>query len=406
MIERNVVSELLKVQKTPFYIFEQQEFINNYRHLEQAFREIYPNYQIAYSYKTNYTPFICKCVKELGGFAEVVSDMEYTLAKKLGYSNDKIIYNGPCKGELLEEHLLNGGISNIDSAEEANRVIAIAKENPDHLIKVGLRINSDIGANYISRFGLELDSDDLSEVVSCLQKQVNIRIAGIHCHISRARGLAAWERRIENMLYAADEYCTGIPEYIDVGSGMYGVMEASLAAQFGDDIPTYEAYAAVVAGAMETHYRKEKEKPVLFSEPGTTIIAKYLNLVTCVKQKKTIKGKCFATVDSSYFNAGEACTMKRLPYYVLKDEEIQKSQCPTDIMGYTCLEQDCIYHDFEDAIEIGDIIVFGNVGGYSIVYKPPFIQPNCPIYNYEGDNKYFVIKRQEIFEDIFTTFLL
>ena len=48
---------------------------------------------------------------------EVVSDMEYTLAKRLGYPDSQIIYNGPCKGRCMEEHILNGGISNIDSEE-------------------------------------------------------------------------------------------------------------------------------------------------------------------------------------------------------------------------------------------------------------------------------------------------
>ena len=28
-------------------------------------------------------------------------------------------------------------------------------------------------------------------------------------------------------------------------------------------------------------------------------------------------------------------------------------------------------------VAVGDYVAFGNVGGYSIVDKPPFIQPNC-----------------------------
>lgn len=47
----------------------------------------------------------------------------------------------------------------------------------------------------------------------------------------------------------------------------------------------------------------------------------------------------------------------------------------TNIMGFTCLEQDCIYTDFPESVQEGDIIEFGNVGGYSIVSKPPFYSP-------------------------------
>ena len=124
-----VVKELIEKNGTPFYLFDEKGFVENYKKLENTFRAIYPDYQISYSYKTNYTPFICQLVKSLGGYAEVVSDMEYTLAKKLGYENGQIVYNGPSKGEEMYEHLEHGGILNIDSLDEAKRVIAYCRKN-------------------------------------------------------------------------------------------------------------------------------------------------------------------------------------------------------------------------------------------------------------------------------------
>lgn len=78
---------------TPYYVFNADEFLNNYHHLELSLRNIYPEYHIAYSFKTNHTPAVCKLVKERGGYAEGVSDMEYTLAPKVGFDKSKIIYN-------------------------------------------------------------------------------------------------------------------------------------------------------------------------------------------------------------------------------------------------------------------------------------------------------------------------
>ena len=86
------INELIKKNGTPFYMFDEEGFVNNYRKLERTFKAVYPNYQISYSYKTNYTPLVCKLVKSLGGYAEVVSDMEYTLAKKLGYEVEERDY--------------------------------------------------------------------------------------------------------------------------------------------------------------------------------------------------------------------------------------------------------------------------------------------------------------------------
>ena len=48
---------------------------------------------------------------------------------------------------------------------------------------------------------------------------------------------------------------------------------------------------------------------------------------------------------------------------------------------------------------------FGNVGGYSIVSKPPFIQPDCQMLCYSQDGTIKVIKRAETFDDVFNTFI-
>ena len=93
------INELVAKYGSPLYVFQKEEFVKNYLHFEKCFKNLYPKYQLAYSYKTNYTPVICEIVKQLGGYAEVVSDMEYNVAKRLGYDNEKIIYNGPYKTE-------------------------------------------------------------------------------------------------------------------------------------------------------------------------------------------------------------------------------------------------------------------------------------------------------------------
>ena len=403
------ITNLCEDYGTPFYVFHEQEFVDNYHLLCAAFREIYDKYIPAYSYKTNYMPYVCKIVKELGGYAEVVSDMEYQLAKRIGYANEHIIYNGPCKGKALEEHLLHGGILNIDNETEARHVIQIATQNKDKIFKVGLRINFDVNAGYISRFGLELDSTSLKETVHLLKKNKNVFITGVHCHISRARGLEAWEKRIESLLHAVDIYLEDTPDYIDVGSGMFGMMDESLASQFDVHIPSYKEYAAIVAGKMQERYGQAKKKPILFSEPGTTLISKYMSLITKVNHVKIIKDRVLATVDASIYNAGETCHFKQLPYYVIDDKErksVTNKFVNADIMGYTCLEQDCLYTKMKHPIGEGDIIVFGNVGGYSIVSKPPFIQPNCAVFAWSRKNEIVEIKRSEKFEDIFKTFLL
>ncbi len=397
--------QLIKEYGSPLYVFHDAEFVENYEHLCKAMREYYPNYLPAYSYKTNYTPHICGLVKSLGGYAEVVSDMEMFVALKIGYKHEHIVYNGPCKGPQMEEHVLNGGISNIDNKAEAERIVALAKAHPNSLIKIGIRVNTDIGANFISRFGLEVGSQEIDEVVTMLKAEPNIRLTGLHMHVSRARYIEAWQKRIDNILEAADKYIDGVPEFIDLGSGMFADMEDYLKNQFTIKVPSYEDYAKVVVGTMAKHYAEVENKPLLMTEPGTTVVSRYLSILTTVTGVKSIKDKHIALVDADYHNTGETSKMMKVPFTHYRCGSGEESkECP-DIMGFTCLEQDYIFKEFPDKVRVGDVIEFRNIGGYSVVYKPPFIQPCCAMVTITKDGSVKLIKERETFEDIFKTFI-
>lgn len=400
-----VIKSLIKKNGTPFYLFDEKGFVDNYRALENTFKKVYPNYQISYSYKTNYTPFVCNLVKDLGGLAEVVSDMEYTLAKKLGYANPQIVYNGPSKGEGMYEHLLHGGILNIDSLDEAKRIVTFCNEHPEKEFTVGLRINMDLGGDFISRFGLEPGSNDLQDTVSLLKEQKNLKLIGLHCHISRSRGVDAWAKRAEIMLKAADEIIDGVPAYISLGSGMFADMADYLKKQFGGDVvPTYEDYCKACIEPIAEHYKDVENKPMLYTEPGTTVVARYLSFVSKVLSIKNIRGRWIANMDGDYHNLGEICTMKKLPTHVLTCGKASKHYDKIDIMGFTCLEQDVMVPQWDGDLAEGDIIVFDNVGGYSIVSKPQFIKPQSAMYAIRTDGNVEMIMRAETFDDVFGKF--
>jgi diaminopimelate decarboxylase len=162
-----------------FYLLNTEKFENNYDDFIKAFRSIYPESFIAYSYKTNYTPKLCSLINKKGGYAEVVSEMEFDLAVKIGVSPKKIIYNGPYKSEnSAKKCLLDGGIVNIDSFSEVAIIEKIAKEYPKRNISVGIRCNFDIGNTTTSRFGLDVSGDEFLEVFKRLNKLSNVKIKG------------------------------------------------------------------------------------------------------------------------------------------------------------------------------------------------------------------------------------
>lgn len=400
-----VIKSLIETNGTPFYLFDEKGFVENYKKLEETFRKVYPKYQISYSYKTNYTPFVCQLVKSLGGYAEVVSDMEYTLAKKLGYANSQIVYNGPSKGEEMYEHLENGGILNIDSLDEAKRVVDYCKEHREKQYTCGLRINMDLGANFISRFGLEAGSPEMDETIAIIKATENLQLIGLHCHISRCRGIDAWAKRAEIMQEMADKLIEGVPQYISLGSGMFADMADYLKDQFGgSSVPNYEDYCKVTIQPFAEHYKNVENKPMLFTEPGTTVIARYLSFVSKVLSIKQIRGRWIANMDGDYHNLGEICTMKKLPTHVIAGGKQQKHYDKIDIMGFTCLEQDVMVPEWTGELAEGDVMVFDNCGGYSIVSKPQFIKPQSAMYAMRADGQIQQIMRAETFDDVFGKF--
>ena len=399
---RKTVESLLCQYGLPLYIFDEKGFVENYNKLYSVMSSSYGNYRIAYSYKTNYTPYICKTAKRLGAYAEVVSGMEYNLAKQIGYDDQHIIFNGPDKGLEGFEAFKCGSLINADSLDELTRYCEIAKTNPERTYKIGLRVNLDIGQNFISRFGM--DEEDIATAFQIVSEIRNLKIAGLHCHISRCRSKEAWKKRTEYMLHLADSYFVQPPEYIDLGSGMFGSMAPDFAAQF-DYVPTYEEYADVTAGLFATHYSGMKTIPVLFTEPGTTLINRFIECITRVDTIKKINNHFFAVLNGSIHNLGETSKLKRLPVQIIPGGEAQVNYEHIDFTGYTCLEQDVLLSSYKGVLAPGDYAIFGNVGGYSTVLKPPFIQPDCAMLAVKPNREYHLIKTAETYEDIFKTYI-
>ncbi len=397
LFDEKRVNEYCSTWGTPLYVFDEEAFLKNYRHFEGCFKSIYKKYTVSYSFKTNYAPYICRLVHKLGGFAEVVSDLELAIARKVGYADDQIVYNGPCKGPSLEEFILQGGIANVDSFEELSRILSLAEREREREIRFGIRVNIDIGQDFISRFGI--DEDDLGRVFEIVKAVPNAKIIGLHCHIGRSRSINAWKNRVQKMLEIADKYFTDPPSYISLGSGMYGEMDPVLARQFGDDLPVFESYAEAVAKPFADHY-SGTDQPILFTEPGTTLINKYISFIAKVVAIKRIKGRDFVVLNGSKHNMGEICELKQLPIQVIGSSGIKESVQNADFVGYTCLEHDVLYKNYTGEIAVGDSVVFDNVGGYSNVSKPPFIHPNCCMVSSNGS----VIKRAETVEEVMCTY--
>lgn len=397
-----LVSRLAQEHGDAFYILDSGIFAANLREMLAAFCAVYPDTRIAYSYKTNYIPALCRLAQRLGGFAEVVSEMEYELAERIGVPAADIYYNGPYKKEpFLRKALLDGANVNLDSLAEVRAAASLAREVPKRRLAVGLRCNFDIGTGSISRFGLDIDGEEFAEALRLLGGEANLALAGLHCHFP-VRGLESFTARARGMTRLLGRACPPELRYVSFGGGYFGKAPQALADVLGFTPPSYSDYAAIVAGAMRDLFGT-KGGPRLIIEPGSAVVADAMALAARVVSTKSVRGRHIATLAASRFNVNPSVKGGGRPMEAFPAERGAGSVRRWDIVGYTCVEDDCLYAGYEGALAEGDMVVIYNVGSYSVVFKPPFILPDIPVIDIANAGA-AVVKRAETFADVFATF--
>ena len=334
--------------------------------------------------------------------------MELWLAQNIGVKSNKIYYNDPYKKpEYIEEAMLSGVHVNLDAEYEIEIVHKIAEKHPEHLFEIGLRCNIDIGQEEPSRFGFDVASGALKKAIEIIESTKNVTVTGLHCHIP-FRTLKSYEQRAEEM----DKILNMFPDhhfsYISMGGGYMGEIDDQMKAQFDFTPPNFEDYAGIVAGFMKKRYEKETDKPVLIIEPGSAMVANAMKYVTKVLNIKHVRDLQIASLTGSTFQMNPSVKNMNRPIkvYGVPDSAGRRESCRNLYMaGYTCIESDYLYKGYNGELGVGDYVVFGNVGSYSVVMKPPFILPDIAILEIQDDGEIRVWKEAQKVEDIFCQFV-
>lgn len=392
-----------------FYVLDLDKLINNYRQLLSEFSSQYSSVQIAYSFKTNYAPMICSTLKSLGCWAEVVSAMEYDIATKtVGYDPSQIIVNGPIhEYDFIEKVLLEGALINADAWYLLENISSICQKYPHKKFRIGIRLTHDIEEGGFTRFGIDSSDENIKRLQKWQDNHKNCQISGFHSHFSNSsRSLTSFKSRINGLIHASQQFFKDdTPQFINIGGGFFGEMPNSLAQQFGNDLPDFEDYAKQVCQPVNATY--DENKPRLFLEPGTALIANAMVFICQVYEVKKAADKTIALVNGSNHNVNHKWQGEALPIQIIRKNQHKRrnddKSAYFDVVGNTCIEKDVLCHDVTGTIAVGDYIVFEYMGGYTNVLKQPFINPCQPIYAIKGD-ELLTVKRQENVTDILQTY--
>ncbi len=371
------VRPLIEEHGSPLWVLSEGTLRRKYREALRAFALRYPRVTIAYSYKTNYLSGICAALHQEGAWAEVVSGMEYEFAQRLGVPGDRIIFNGPHKTQQeLERALDNNSKVNVDSYDEMYMLEEIAKAGKRQL-EVGLRVNMELNYPPWDRFGFNVESGQAFEACKRVISSQFLRLAGLHVHvgtyISDVAVYLQMAERLAGLCYRLQNELATRVGYLDIGGG-YASKNTLHSAWMPAEhtCPTFDQYAEAICPALLRGPFDPKEMPVLFLEPGRSIVDEAMFLVASVVAVKRLSSGVKGIVIDAGVNILPTAWWYK--HDIVPGQDTGSIGEDVNVYGPLCMQIDVIRTGINlPPLRRGDLVVIKNVGAYNFPQSMQFI---------------------------------
>ncbi len=353
-------------------MIDEKELNKNIQQLKDALNQYWENSIIGYSFKTNSLPWLLNYLKESGCYAEVVSDDEYELAKKVGY--DKIIYNGVAKSkETFIEAIKRGCIVNIDTNRELDWLKEL-DEDGHRQYEVGIRVNFDLEAycpgetvmgQEGGRFGFCYENGELERAIDYINKLKNVKLVGLHLHSStKTRSLNIYKRLSKIACEIKRKYSLAL-HYIDIGGGFFGGLK---------DKPQFDEYIEVISTELSKEFNKKEV--VLIVEPGTSIVSSPFSYITSVIDVKHTTRNHFVTTDGSHIHVNPLKNKNIKFVQIQYTNDDQRKTIDKQVFLVLPVWKMIGSYTLESSTELigGDKIIYEKIGAYSMSLSSLFIK--------------------------------
>ena len=400
---------LIEAFGSPLFVVTESRLRHDFRCFRDAFTVPGIDTTVAYSIKTNYLPAICATLKQEGAAAEVVSEMEYELARALGYEGSEIIFNGPHKGrQALERAVAEGAVVNIDGFDELQQVsrIAAALGVKAH---IGLRMSFKYRGGGWTKFGFDHDAGDLYRALDLMAGDENLELELLHNHcgtfvLNHDLYTQAIKRLIDGARYARS---LGLkPRGVDVGGGFPS--ENAIKPEY--DLPGgsrrkgdyWRPYADEICSSILDARELFGGRPRLILEPGRAVVDSSTQLLTTVVAKKHSDQDAISVIVDAGVNL--------LPTTIYYDHPLTRvstgRESPSrgqsyDVYGPLCMQTDILRRNVAASrINVGDVLMVSHVGAYCHSQSMQFIEtrPATVLLTEQGPVE---IRRRETWKDVF-----
>jgi len=389
-VEKISLKKFLKKNKTPFYIYSENQIISNYLQFERTFKKTNP--LICFAAKSNSNIQILKTLGKLGAGTDVVSGGELLKALKAGISPKKIVFSGVGKTQEELKIAINKKILliNCESESEAKLINNLAKKLRKK-VSIGFRLNPNIDAKTHkkistgkaeNKFGLSIKN--FSDFLKDFHSFKNIKLEALSVHIGSQILSDIPYKKTLNVMYKLIKKLKLNLKFIDLGGGFginYSDKEKSI---------NLKRYSLLVY-----KFAKKLNCKIIF-EPGRSIIGNTGLLISKIQFIKKGANKNFIILDAGMNDFMRPALYDAIHKIIPVSKSATKMKGLIEFVGPIC-ESTCkfgVYKNYQK-IKENEFVAITNVGAYGSSLSSNYNTRPLIAEILISKNKYRYIRKQQ-----------
>ncbi|MEY4508227.1 MAG: hypothetical protein RLZZ450_349 [Pseudomonadota bacterium] len=410
------LSDLSSTYGSPLFVVDGQKLDDNAAEFQQRPAGAQAGVECFYSYKTNPVPAVLSRLHQRGVGAEVISEYELWLARKLGVPGERIVMNGPGRTvAALTQGIELGALIVINHREEIELVAKLARDLGMRA-RVGLRVVP--AGGWANQFGELLGPAALGAYRDMLGRQ-ELDVVALHAHLG---GELDSVTRLREFVLGLLAFCNTLrdqlsfwPAILDVGGSLGCRTTTKLTARalrlnsaLGLDIALRDPasvlgiteYVQTVVSLVEGHCAGVGlARPRIFVEPGRAMTSNAQMLLCEVMGTKAggTPGLTYAVLDAG-INIAEPLRSEYHQIFALRAH--QAGEQLYRIVGPICTLMDTLaWCRRLPALTAGAKLAIMDAGAYFVPFSTSFSFPQPGVVLL--DRSLHVLKRRaESFDDV------
>lgn len=411
---------------TPLYFVDERTLHDKLLELHHAYIKFKGDVKIAYSVKANFNPSVIKTFMKDGITFDLTSLGELYFIKRLNGIPENVIYTSVT--EELDEYVevLKNGIKRIVVSSyygfiNLSKAADIVQIRPKTMVRINpeVGVKAEVSASYKNgKFGVPFsggEPDSAYFIVTSIFKNPLLDFEGFHFHLgSQITDFICYNNALEKLNSLINKLKKEISNFsistLDIGGGT--------PVFYNDPVPSPEAGVSIYMEKLNNLFA-DHGNFTLMIESGRFLVAESSIMASKIVNIKEYNDHKIIILDTGYHLLLDAALLKQeypqevIPYenkndvyeMNVKNNKSSSNKKNIHLVGRLCDTLDVFpiskVSDLSYA-NVGNYILFYNIGAYSLVFNMPFhCQTKPPVIMKTIENDFKLIRKGTTYEELF-----